>query len=241
MSLALKPTADGSADQYHVMHGSLQIGQIDKCRAAMLAVAAAVSIIVLHHAMIVTANARDIGQWGDKPAFVRQWFQSLMQPDHPHLSCCGEADAYEADTFEIDGDHYVAVITEGKGVLAPGTRIDIPNTKMKWDEGNPTGHGIVSSAPRGKCTATSRRAVCKLLGPFRQRRHLQSADIFTRYRQRPPITEKGRARGCVIRTAMGRMLSAHREKLLPERSENLLRWREDAEEPASVEPQRASH
>jgi hypothetical protein len=34
---------------------------------------------------------------------VRQWFQSLKQPDHPRLSCCGEADAFEADSFEVEG------------------------------------------------------------------------------------------------------------------------------------------
>jgi hypothetical protein len=89
------------------------------------------------------AQARDNGQWGDMPTNVRSWFQSLMQPDNPSMSCCGEADAFEADTFEIDGDHYVAIITDGKGVLPPGTRIPVPNTKMKWDRANPTGHGII--------------------------------------------------------------------------------------------------
>jgi hypothetical protein len=115
----------------------------------LLTVAVAMSIIVLH-ALVPKANARDNGQWGDRPASVRQWFQSLMQPDNPYLSCCGEADAFEADTFEIDGDHYVAVITDGKGVLPPGTRIDIPNAKMKWDKGNPTGHGIVFIGTKGQ-------------------------------------------------------------------------------------------
>jgi hypothetical protein len=113
-------------------------------------VAIAVSIVALHELMVLKANARDSEQWNDRPAFVRQWFQSLMQPDHPRMSCCGEADAYEADTFEIDGDHYVAVITDGKGVLPPGMRIDIPNQKMKWDEGNPTGHGIVFIGTKGE-------------------------------------------------------------------------------------------
>jgi hypothetical protein len=37
--------------------------------------------------------ARDSGQWGDSPAYVRQWFQSLMQPDNAAVSCCGEAAA----------------------------------------------------------------------------------------------------------------------------------------------------
>ncbi len=85
----------------------------------------------------------DNGQWGDKSASIRQWFQSLMQPDNPYQSCCGEADAFEADTFEINGDHYVAIITDGRGVLANGTRINVPNDKMKWDAGNPTGHGVI--------------------------------------------------------------------------------------------------
>jgi hypothetical protein len=86
---------------------------------------------------------RDSGQWADTPAGVRQWFQSLMQPDNPSVSCCGEADAFEADTFEVEGDHYVAVITDGKGMVANGTRVPVPNSKMKWDAGNPTGHGIL--------------------------------------------------------------------------------------------------
>jgi hypothetical protein len=107
-------------------------------------VASVVSLVAL------TAHARDSGQWGDSPAVVRQWFQSLMQPDNPYLSCCGEADAFEADTFEIEGDHYVAIVTDGKGVLSPGTRIAVPNEKMKWDKGNPTGHGIVFIGTRGQ-------------------------------------------------------------------------------------------
>jgi hypothetical protein len=107
-------------------------------------VASVVSLVAL------TAHARDNGQWGDSPAVVRQWFQSLMQPDNPYLSCCGEADAFEADTFEIEGDHYVAIVTDGKGVLSPGTRIAVPNEKMKWDKGNPTGHGIVFIGTRGQ-------------------------------------------------------------------------------------------
>jgi hypothetical protein len=100
--------------------------------------------------MIASALARDNGQWADSPAAVRQWFQSLMQPDNPYLSCCGEADAFEADTFEVDGDQYIAIITDGKGVIPPGTRIPIPNAKMKWDAGNPTGHGIVFIGAQGQ-------------------------------------------------------------------------------------------
>ena len=99
---------------------------------------------------VVAAKARDDGQWADQPENVRHWFQSLKQPDHPRLSCCGEADAFEADNFEIEGDHYVAVITNGKGVVSSGTRIPVPNQKMKWDAGNPTGHGIIFIGPQGQ-------------------------------------------------------------------------------------------
>jgi hypothetical protein len=97
-----------------------------------------------------SALARDNGQWNDRPFNVREWFQSLMQPDNPYMSCCGEADAFEADTFEVEGDHYMAVITDGKGVLKPGTRIAVPNQKMKWDRGNPTGHGIIFIGNQGQ-------------------------------------------------------------------------------------------
>jgi hypothetical protein len=86
-------------------------------------------------------------QWADSPANIRAWFQSLTQPDDPTMSCCGEADAFEADTFEVEGDHYVAVIIDGKGAIESGTRIPVPNPKMKWDAGNPTGHGIIFIGP----------------------------------------------------------------------------------------------
>jgi hypothetical protein len=96
------------------------------------------------------ALARDNGQWEHQPAAIRQWFQELKQPDQPRVSCCGEADAYEADSFEVQGDHYVAIITDGKGVLSPGTKIPVPNHKMKWDAGNPTGHGIIFIGTQGQ-------------------------------------------------------------------------------------------
>jgi hypothetical protein len=98
------------------------------------------------------AMARDSGQWEHQPAAIRQWFQRLMQPDHPETSCCGEADAYEADAFEVEGDHYVAIITAHRAVtnIPVGTRIPVPNHKMKWDSGNPTGHGIIFVGSQGQ-------------------------------------------------------------------------------------------
>ncbi len=99
---------------------------------------------------------RDDPEWEKRPPHIRKWFQSLMQPDDPRTSCCGEADAYEADLFERDGDHWVAIITgQGPGVankpyIPEGTRISVPNSKMKWDQGNPTGHGIIFIGSRGE-------------------------------------------------------------------------------------------
>jgi hypothetical protein len=87
-------------------------------------------------------------EWENSPPLVRKWFQELMQPDNPGYSCCGEADSYEADLYEQDGESYIAIIT-GQGPPAnklhipEGTRLRVPTTKIKWDEGNPTGHGII--------------------------------------------------------------------------------------------------
>ena len=49
--------------------------------------------------------------------------------------------------------------TNGKGVIADGTRIPVPNQKMQWDRGNPTGHGIVfiGSGGRVYCYVTPGR------------------------------------------------------------------------------------
>jgi hypothetical protein len=107
-------------------------------------------LIIIILMLSLPAWARDNGQWEHEPAFIRQWFEKLMQPDHPRVSCCGEADAYEADIFEVEGDHYVAVITNGKGVFPEGLRVPVPNHKMKWDEGNPTGHGIIFIGSTGQ-------------------------------------------------------------------------------------------
>jgi hypothetical protein len=109
-----------------------------------------IAFAMLACALAVPAAARDNGQWANSPPNIREWFEGLRQPDHPRISCCGEADAFEADTFEAEGDHYVAIITNGKGVIPNGTRISVPNTKMKWDRGNPTGHGIIFIGDRGQ-------------------------------------------------------------------------------------------
>ena len=94
--------------------------------------------------------ARDLGQWETSDPGTRQWYQALMQPDNPAAPCCGEADAYWADSFEVDGDKYIAVITDPRPDeplhrrhIDIGTKIVVPNEKLKYDAGNPTGHGII--------------------------------------------------------------------------------------------------
>lgn len=108
------------------------------------------TILVLALLGIGYALARDYGQWEGTDPEVRQWYQHLMQPDNPAVSCCGEADAYWADSFEVDGDQYVAIITDPRPDeplrrkhVDVGTKIVVPNYKLKYDQSNPTGHGVI--------------------------------------------------------------------------------------------------
>ena len=101
-------------------------------------------------------EARDNGEWEVvNPAEVREWYRKLMQPDYPNTSCCGEADAYHADSFESGPNGYIAIITDdrvipGRAQVPVGTRVPIPNHKLKYDAGNPTGHGVVFLGSNGQ-------------------------------------------------------------------------------------------
>lgn len=99
---------------------------------------------------VTNAAARDNGQWEATDSDIRAWYRELMQPDNPRVSCCGQSDAYYADGFEINGDKYIAIITDerddaplGRPHIPPGTKIVVPNAKLKYDRGNPTGHGVI--------------------------------------------------------------------------------------------------
>jgi hypothetical protein len=99
---------------------------------------------------LMPLEGRDLGQWASIDPSVSQWYKTLMMPDNPTISCCGTADAYYADVFETEGDRYVAIITDtrddaplGRHHVEPGTRIVVPNAKLKVDSGNPTGHGVI--------------------------------------------------------------------------------------------------
>lgn len=100
--------------------------------------------------LIAQALAHDEGQWGNQDPAVREWYQSLMQPDVPTSSCCGEADAYWADEVHVRGGKTFATITDDRPdapLRRPhidiGTEIEIPPNKLKWDRSNPTGHALV--------------------------------------------------------------------------------------------------
>lgn len=91
----------------------------------------------------------DDGQWGNQDPAVREWYKSLMQPD-VNASCCGEADAYWCDEIHVSNGHTTCTITDDRPDeplqrphVAIGTVIEIPDVKLKWDRGNPTGHAIV--------------------------------------------------------------------------------------------------
>lgn len=78
------------------------------------------------------------------------WYKSLMRPDAPASSCCGEADAYWADEVHVrDGKTYATITDDrddaplGRPHIPVGTVIEIPNDKLKWDRSNPTGHAVV--------------------------------------------------------------------------------------------------
>lgn len=104
------------------------------------------AIIAMFVLPIKAAFSRDLGQWQDSP--VKEWYQSLMQPDNPNTSCCGEADAYWCDDISVKDGKTFCAITDDRHIerrpdLPMGMKIEIPNWKLKFDKGNPTGHAVV--------------------------------------------------------------------------------------------------
>lgn len=110
-------------------------------------------VVILLMLMGTVATARDQGQWNGDPG-IKEWFESLKQPDYPAASCCGEADAYWCDEIHVkdfDGvKKTFCKITDDrdddalKRMSVPiGTEIEIPDYKLTWKDGNPTGHSIV--------------------------------------------------------------------------------------------------
>lgn len=113
-------------------------------------------LILLATVFIQAAFARDLGQWGEADPATREWFQTLMMPDAPATSCCGEADAYWCDDVHVRQGRTYCRITDdradgprGRPHRDVGTEVEIPDFKLKWDRGNPTGHAIVFLSKSG--------------------------------------------------------------------------------------------
>lgn len=110
----------------------------------------AVGAILCLFAFCAPATAKDLGQWSQTDPLIHDWYQKLMQPDRPTASCCGTADAYFCDEIHVKDGHTSCAITDDRPDeprdrphVPVGTVIDIPDSKLKWDEGNPTGHAVV--------------------------------------------------------------------------------------------------
>lgn len=117
---------------------------------------AGVAVMIALMFFIRPVPARDLGQWGETDLVQRHWYQSLMQPDNPQMSCCGEADAYWCDDYYSRGGKAYCKITDdrddaprGRPHREIGTEFEIPDQKLKYDQSNPTGHGVIFLSRNG--------------------------------------------------------------------------------------------
>ncbi len=102
-------------------------------------------------ALIVLFSTNLIWLHDSEHAEQDEWYKTLMQPDVPMMPCCGEADAYWADDIHVrDGKTYATITDDRPDAplhyrphIDVGTEVEIPDSKLKWDRGNPTGHSVV--------------------------------------------------------------------------------------------------
>lgn len=118
----------------------------DRMERALRRIIIACAVFVVAMILVV---ARALAHDHNHPE-LDQWYATLMQPDSPKVSCCGKADAYWCDTINVKDGKTFCTITDdradgplGRPHVPMGTQIEIPNHKLKWDKGNPTGHAIV--------------------------------------------------------------------------------------------------
>ncbi len=100
--------------------------------------------------------SRDLGQWENTDPAVHEWYRTLTRPDYPQGICCTEADAYWADEVHVRGGKTYATITDDRDDgplhrphIPNGTEFEVPEIKLKWDRGNPTGHNVLFISTRG--------------------------------------------------------------------------------------------
>jgi hypothetical protein len=102
------------------------------------------TVIVLVLA-VQMAFARDDGQWSRQPPEIRKWFQQLMRPDVPAYSCCGEADAFDAEMAGEDAatGNFLVRVLNGRGIVPDGFMVSVPRKKLQTRFGNPLDQVIV--------------------------------------------------------------------------------------------------
>jgi hypothetical protein len=112
-------------------------------------------VIIALLLLVDPVAAQDLGRWNGQSPDVRKWVQNLIQPNCPFMSCRGNAGASWADTFEADDDPNSAIIKDdrpdpplGRPHDDPGERIAVADEK--WDQENPTGHGVIFIATGGR-------------------------------------------------------------------------------------------
>jgi hypothetical protein len=116
----------------------------------LVAAIAIMAALIVFLYSINFALARDYGQWTNSDTTIHKWYQELMRPDAPSAPCCTEADAYWADEFFVKDGKMFARITDdrpdaplGRPHIANGSVFEVPPEKLKYDRGNPTGHGVL--------------------------------------------------------------------------------------------------
>lgn len=98
------------------------------------------------------ALAKDRGY--NNPPEIREWFKSLQRPDVPgpigNRSCCDASDCHRTE-FTLNDGHYRARL----GRIVSDTRppvweltewVDIPDSRVIKDKGNPVGEAIICHA-----------------------------------------------------------------------------------------------
>lgn len=88
------------------------------------------------------------------------WISQTKMPDNRLVSCCGEADAFITDGYELDKEGNLwAIFTEDYPTreslpnqmgFKKGDKIQIPNNKIndaRLDGGNPSGHSVTFINP----------------------------------------------------------------------------------------------
>ena len=116
---------------------------------SVVCVTAAAAFMVLELAVPI-ALARDYGQWENSPPHVRRWFQGLKQPDNPRVSCCAKPTRTKPISSRSTAAATLRSSPTARERSRNGTKIPVPHHKMKWDEGNPTGHGIIFIGVQGQ-------------------------------------------------------------------------------------------